>query len=136
VVENFRQYVETLDPKACGELLRSVRLGRIAATHAALPVILPVAFALHGHDLIFKGAGVLAHAAEGHQIVCFEAGRADDDLFSVWSVSAIGELSAVLDPADIGQVDGLQLVSWSPSPSSYFRLTPQVLTGWTSSSTR
>jgi hypothetical protein len=97
---------------------------------------LPVAFAFHGEDLIFKGAGVLAQAAEVHQIVCFETGRADEDLRSVWSVSAIGELSALSDPADIGQVDDLQLVSWSPSPSSYFRLTPQVLTGWTSSSTR
>ena len=88
-----------LDEAACRALLRSTRLGRIALTDHALPMILPVAFTCLDLDIIFRvGSGALARAADAEQVVCFETDWADSRIAAAWSVAAIGHLSRVDDP--------------------------------------
>lgn len=129
-VEIDRQGLRILDDAACNELLGSVRLGRIALTNGALPVILPVAFGRIENDLVFNvGPGILARAAAAEHIVCFQTDWADDDLRSAWSVSAIGQLSVITQPAKLQRAAQLDLGTWSTTDGSFLRLEPHFLSG-------
>ena len=119
-----------LDDNGCLDLLRSVRLGRIALTDRALPLILPVAFAIVDREIVFKvGQGALARAANAGNVVCFEADWIDDELVAAWSVTAVGQLSLVDDAARILELQQLNLGSWSASSPQFVALSPQLMSG-------
>jgi hypothetical protein len=131
-----------LDEAACRALLRSTRLGRIALTDRALPMILPVAFTCLDLDIIFRvGSGALARAADAEQVVCFETDWADSRIAAAWSVAAIGHLSRVDDPDVIDRCRLTDLPMWNGlrdrpevGPSNthsggFVTLTPQLITG-------
>jgi nitroimidazol reductase NimA-like FMN-containing flavoprotein (pyridoxamine 5'-phosphate oxidase superfamily) len=123
-----------LDEAACRALLHSTRLGRIALTDRALPMILPVTFACLDRDILFRaGPGTLDRAAEAEQVVCFETDWADEHGHAAWSVAAIGRLARVRDPWMVEACRQVDLPSWSDGPtresSDYITLSPQVITG-------
>lgn len=122
--------LQILDEQQCHSLLQRVGVGRIALTHRALPLILPVTFGYAHPDLIFSvGAGVLAEAAEQSQIVCFQADWMDADTMASWSVSVIGKLAAMTSESDLRLARDLGIQSWSIAEQRFARLTPQVTTG-------
>jgi nitroimidazol reductase NimA-like FMN-containing flavoprotein (pyridoxamine 5'-phosphate oxidase superfamily) len=122
--------LQILDEQQCRALVQRVRLGRIALTHRAMPLILPVTFGLADPDLIFSvGAGVLADAAEQSQIVCFQADWSAADTMASWSVSVIGQLAPVVSEQDIRLAEQLGIAPWSSAEQRFARLTPQVTTG-------
>jgi hypothetical protein len=122
--------LELLDEEACVELLRTSALGRVALTHEALPIILPVAFSFLDRDLIFAvGPGVLARAAENSQIVCFEADWADAGFLNAWNVSVIGPLSTVTDPTEVARAQELPLGPWPTASASFVKLAPGIYSG-------
>lgn len=125
-----RQGLGVLNEEQCSALLDSVRLGRVALTDRALPIILPVGFGRLDNDLIFRvGQGALARAAGMQQVVCFEADWMGASRTEAWSVLAIGQLSLLDDPSMIKRAELLDLMQWSPSCSTFVRLKPQVMTG-------
>ncbi len=90
-----------LDAEECALLLSSTRIGRLAITERALPVLLPVVFACVDSDVVFGvGPGVVARAAAAGQIVCFEADGADSEFTTMWSVAMTGPLCVVDTPLD------------------------------------
>jgi nitroimidazol reductase NimA-like FMN-containing flavoprotein (pyridoxamine 5'-phosphate oxidase superfamily) len=73
-----RNGLEVLSHGQCLELLRTVRLGRIGVSMQALPVVMPVSFALLGDDVVFRsGTGTKLSAAVDRTIVAFEADQVD-----------------------------------------------------------
>ena len=127
-----------LDEDACRTLLHTCRLGRIALTDGALPMILPVTFACLDDDLVFRtGPGALERAAVARQVVCFEADWLDEQITAGWSVSAIGQLRAVTDPALAERCRAAALPTWSnaaasgsaPDVSAFVALTPELFSG-------
>ncbi len=123
-----------LDEAACRALLHSTRLGRIALTDRALPMILPVAFACLDHDILFRvGPGTLGRAADAQQVVCFETDWADEHGDAAWSVAAIGRLARVRDPRMVEAYRQVVMPAWSDGPThgsaDYITLSPQMLTG-------
>ena len=141
-VDSDGQGMLVLDEAACRALLRSTRLGRIALTDHALPMILPVAFTCLDLDIIFRvGSGALARAADAEQVVCFETDWADSRIAAAWSVAAIGHLSRVDDPDLIERCRLADLPAWSglgdrtqtgatrADSGGYLTLSPQVITG-------
>src|SRR6476661_511161 len=89
--------LQILDEQQCRSLVQRVRVGRIALTHRAMPLILPVTFGFADPDLIISvGAGVLAEAAEQSQIVCLQADGSEADAMTSWSVSVIGQLAPIV----------------------------------------
>ena len=121
--------MELLDQLTCVELLRTSRIGRVAVTHGALPVILPVAFCFLDNDLIFAVApGVLAQAAMSAEVVCFEADWADDDFVNVWSVAVIGQLST-LAAEDLHRAQHIALLPWRTQSATIVKLSPSIFTG-------
>ena len=81
---------QVLAPDECLRLLAGERLGRVAITVKALPVILPVRFALDRDEILFRAAfgGVLAEATR-QAVVAFEADGSEPGGGS-WSVLATG----------------------------------------------
>ena len=77
-------------PAECLRLLAGERLGRVAITVKALPVILPVRFALDRDEIVFRAppGGVLAEATR-HAVIAFEADGSEPGGGS-WSVLATG----------------------------------------------
>ena len=65
---------QVLAEAECLRLLAGERLGRVAITVKALPVILPVRFALDRDEIVFRAppGGVLAEATR-HAVIAFEA---------------------------------------------------------------
>lgn len=125
-----RQGLGVLTEQQCFELLDTARLGRIALTNRALPIILPVAFARLDDDLIFRvGEGALSKAAQMGQVVCFEVDWADDRFDSAWSVAAIGQLSFLEEPERVRRAERLHLIPWSAECDSFVQMTPQMISG-------
>ncbi len=129
-MEVDRQGMIVLDAAACAALLGTTRLGRIALTQQALPVILPVAFGLLDDGLVFNtGPGLLQRAAQEEQVACFEADWADEDFNDAWSVWAIGRLSALSHPGDVRRAQELDLSLWPAVDGEFVRLAPQIFSG-------
>ncbi len=93
----------------CLELLATAGLGRVGVSLRALPVILPVRYAVIGGRVVFRTApGSKLTAATRRSVVAFEADRHDPCGAWGWSVLVQGVASEVTDPAV--QAAALQLL--------------------------
>jgi nitroimidazol reductase NimA-like FMN-containing flavoprotein (pyridoxamine 5'-phosphate oxidase superfamily) len=72
----------------CLELLREVTVGRVAVSHRALPMILPVHFRLDdaGRIRIAAAPGSTLHHATAGTVVAFEADGPAGSVEPTWSV--------------------------------------------------
>src|SRR3954462_4104226 len=129
-MEHDQHGMEILTDSQCVELLEISRLGRVALTHKALPIILPVTFGCLDRQLIFSVApGILARAAEDAQIVCFETDWVDESMLNAWSVSVIGRLTTLSDPWTVERVVKLSLAPWTTGPATIVALAPELYSG-------
>ncbi len=125
-----RNGLEILDEDECHVLVNTTRLGRIALSHQALPVILPVTFATVGRDVVFGvSPGVLADAAIAGNVVCFQTDWTDENMLAAWSVSMIGRLTALTTPVEICGAQHVAIAPWSSDELRYVRLRPAVVSG-------
>ena len=104
-----------LDEPECAKLISTQRLGRIATTRHALPIIIPVVYGCLDEDIIFRvSSGILQRAASDAHVVCFQTDHAGDSNFqSSWSVSVIGSLSLLKDPLKLIAARELPLGPWN-----------------------
>lgn len=96
---------EAMTAEQCRRLLASTHIGRIALTVGALPVVLPVQYALDGDHLLVRTPGhhTVGRGVDG-QVVGFEADRLDLDQGTGWCVSVTGALHVVDHPEELGAV--------------------------------
>jgi uncharacterized protein len=95
----------------CLELLAQVEIGRIALSMDALPVILPVAFALIDDDVHFWSMrDSKLDVAVDNRVVAFESGAYEPETGTGWSVLLQGLTQAVHESDSLGS-------SASPFPS-------------------
>ncbi len=87
----------TLTHEECLQRLAHEPMGRIAVTHRALPVIVPVPYALSGHSIVFRteADGMLARACI-NTVVAFEIDGPGSAATARWSVMVIG-IARLLD---------------------------------------
>ena len=129
-METDCQGLHVLDRSASAQLLRTTRVGRLALVQGALPMILPVAFAMLDADLVFNvGPGTLSRAADHCDVVCFETDSVDERLDDMWSVWVVGHLSRMVNPSDLSRAEQLDLNRWGSRPGEFIRLTPQIFSG-------
>lgn len=77
----------------CLALLGGARVGRIALSHNAMPIILPVMYGVEAEVIVFRAdGGLLAEAARRGDVVCFETDSGDDVAGGLWSVLVLGKL--------------------------------------------
>jgi uncharacterized protein len=114
--------LEVLDEHECFRLLSSTQLGRVALTVGALPVILPVHYALLGHDPVFRtDHGAKLMAASAGNILALEADAADPIDHHGWSVLG--------DGPDLEQAKALPLRPWVGRGDVFVRLKAVLVSG-------
>ena len=86
--------IEYLTTEECLHLLSTASVGRIAVTRDALPVILPVNYAVDGTSLVIRTSegSVLKAARAGGAVVAFEVDSLDERTMTGWSVLITGTL--------------------------------------------
>jgi uncharacterized protein len=131
LMEMDRNGFEVLGRAECFELLRSVPVGRIGLSMSALPVVLPVNFAVDGDRLVVRtAAGSKLDAALGGAVVAFEADQIDTATGDAWSVLVRGSSAVLTDPADIESLADLDLNSWVADRSDqWVMITTDLVSG-------
>ena len=119
---------EELCPEDCLELLKNEPVGHVALSTRALPVVLPVSFAVLDGDIVWKvGKGT---QPSDSSVVAFEADHCEPDRTQRWSVMVQG-LAHVMTDAEVTRAKQLCLESWTVegTADSYICLVPEIVTG-------
>ncbi len=105
--------LEILPFDECLRLLASVPVGRVGFFTDGEVVVLPVNHALDGQDPVFRTArGSKLSAAEGQDLVAFEADGYDEQTRSGWSVVVTGRAEVVYEEAEVERLTLLGLHPW------------------------
>ncbi len=122
-----RNGLETLSRPTCLLLLRNTAVGRIGISVDAMPVILPVNFAVarcepDDDDMIILQAtsGAKVEAALQNNVVAFEADGYDAMNHSGWSVLVQGSSRVVIGPAEQAWAATLPLQPWALTDAPFF----------------
>jgi hypothetical protein len=103
----------------CLALLASGHVGRFSyVARAGVPDVVPVNYALDGHDIVIRsGPGPKLQAAEREDVVAFEVDHIDEDGQRGWSVVVHGR-AAVLSPAQQQHLSA-DVLPWANGPRSH-----------------
>ena len=120
-----------LSRKACLDRLAGQRIGRLALSVNALPVIEPARYVLRDEELFIGG---LAKASFGdalaNSIVAFEVDSIDRSNGLRWVVCVVGQATPVLDRTTIGTLRALPTGTWDAAETErFFRIATTSLTG-------
>src|SRR5438309_10519960 len=123
--------LETLTQEECRLLLDESHIGRLGLSVRALPVVLPVNFAMMDGDAIVRtGAGTKLHAALANSIVAFEVDAVDPVYQAGWSVVVQGRASEICDAGDLERARRLPLQPWATGARDHFiRIRTDVVSG-------
>ena len=124
--------LEILPFDVCLQLLATVPVGRVSFLADGEIVVLPVNHVVDGQDPVFRTArGSKLSAAEGQDLVAFEADSYDEGTQSGWSVLVNGRAQAVYEEAEIRRLSRLGLHPWVTAVDRPFwvRIRPTSITG-------
>jgi hypothetical protein len=128
--------LEALDEAECRRLLRTASIGRLGFTDGALPVVLPVPFAVHDDRILIPAErdSSVVRAMRG-AVVAFLVDSYLRDLRTGWGVTVVGPSRVIGAEHDVAVLDGLRLFASPPAPGRcYITLQPGLLRGWRSGS--
>ncbi|HEX2577544.1 MAG TPA: pyridoxamine 5'-phosphate oxidase family protein [Aquihabitans sp.] len=124
------QGLSPLDDRECYRLLAAAHLGRVALSVAALPVILPVHFALLGRDPVFRTErGAKLRAASAGNVLCLEVDEVDPEGHTGWSVLVTGPAEVLTAPEDLAVASTLPLSPWVGAGDAYVRIRATLVSG-------
>jgi nitroimidazol reductase NimA-like FMN-containing flavoprotein (pyridoxamine 5'-phosphate oxidase superfamily) len=124
--------IQPLNSEECLHLLSTGSVGRIAVTRDALPVILPVNYAVDGGSILIRttDGAILRAARAGGAVVAFEVDNLDERTMTGWSVLVTGTLREVTAVSAVLRAEQLPLVPWVGGERRHFvRITPGLLSG-------
>jgi nitroimidazol reductase NimA-like FMN-containing flavoprotein (pyridoxamine 5'-phosphate oxidase superfamily) len=104
----------------------------VALTARALPVVLPVHFALLDGDIVWRSAqGTKLNDASAGFVVAFEVDRYDTDHKQGWSVMVQGLAHVITEAQQLNKARALPLESWALEglADRYVCLVPNIVTG-------
>jgi nitroimidazol reductase NimA-like FMN-containing flavoprotein (pyridoxamine 5'-phosphate oxidase superfamily) len=123
---------EELASDECFRLLQTAQVGRLALTQQALPVVIPVNFALDRRTVVIRtGPGSILTAAQPPGVVvAFEVDELDRETYSGWSVLVTGTMREVTDASEVVRLSQLALLPWVGGERRHFvRVTPGLISG-------
>ncbi len=123
--------LEVLDRAECLRLLEHEPVGRIGLTSAALPVVLPVNFALDGKRVVFATEpGTKLDAARAGDVACLEVDGYDAVNHTGWSVLVTGKLREIDEPTAVAAVAALPFRPWAiRDPHHFVELSIELVSG-------
>lgn len=111
---DHRVVLETLDRAECLRLLETAPVGRIGVSIGALPVILPVNFAVVGDRIVIRTVpGTKLDAATTRAVVAFEVDSYVPDGSSGWSVMVQGICTEIVAPEEREALATSPLRTWA-----------------------
>jgi nitroimidazol reductase NimA-like FMN-containing flavoprotein (pyridoxamine 5'-phosphate oxidase superfamily) len=118
-----------LDRSECLRLLARGGVGRIAINAGALPLILPVRFAVDGESIVLcVGAGSTLDRATRYAVVAFEVDGSDAG--GEWSVSTVGVARPIPEGSDTNRAEALPLPRWwLDRPHQFVSVSTEHLSG-------
>ena len=123
---------EDLAREACLELVRGEQVGRVALTARALPIVLPVNFALLDGQIVWRSAqGTKLNDASAGFVVAFEVDHFELGQKQGWSVMIQGLAHVVTDDEELDRALELPLEPWALDGMAdrYVCLVPNIVTG-------
>lgn len=125
--------LEVLEREECLSLLTTVPVGRIGLSVDALPVVLPVNYAVDRprDRLVLRTAeGAKLRAALTGSVVAFESDHIDPFSHTGWSVLVRGSSKVLTDPAEIEEARRLPLRPWANEATDYWvSISTDLVTG-------
>lgn len=124
--------LEILPYDECLRLLGTVPVGRVSFFSDGEIVVLPVNYVMDGQDPVFCTAGgSKLSAAQGQDVVAFEADEFDEKTKSGWSVLVNGRAHAIYEDAEIRRLTALDLNPWATTADRPFwiRIRPTAVSG-------
>ncbi|MDQ6648868.1 MAG: pyridoxamine 5'-phosphate oxidase family protein [Actinomycetota bacterium] len=123
--------VRPLNRDECLAALRSHSVGRIAVTHQALPLIVPVNYVLEAEAVLFRTEtdSALARGCR-HSVVAFEIDDLTVDGQRGLSVHLVGFAELVDDRAAVHALQGRVTGSWEDGRDQVVGITLGAVTGW------
>jgi nitroimidazol reductase NimA-like FMN-containing flavoprotein (pyridoxamine 5'-phosphate oxidase superfamily) len=110
----------SLSREECFALLATTSLGRLGATSGALPIILPVCFALHGDRLVFQTVpGTTLDVSVAGAVVAFESDSFGEQGQAGWRVLLQGVASEVRDQTVLEEFRSLGLPEWAAGEGNH-----------------
>jgi len=122
---------EVLPPEECLRLLASERTGRLATHAGALPMIVPVSYAIDGDDVVVSVDDCSrTFGGDGPEVVAFEVDRPFGAAGGGWSVHVVGLAVEILDAAGKRAAEALGLRGWGDARCRRFvRISTALVTG-------
>ena len=127
-----RLVLEELTPTQCLGLIAAGGLGRVGINVEALPVILPVDFALLDDDVVVRTVpGTKLNAALAGAVVAFQTDFSDTITGDGWSVLVRGFAHELTNHDDLREAHQLGLRSWADDGSDdrFVRIESRIVTG-------
>lgn len=126
-----RNGLEILDEDECMRLLAGAAIGRVGIPTDAMPVVLPVAFALDDHRVVFCSTrGTKLYTTLDNAVVAFEADEVDSDCRSGWSVCVTGRVKVASGDAELARLGTLGLRPWADLHDAFYLvIEPDLVTG-------
>jgi len=124
--------LEILPFDRCLQLLATVPVGRVSFFADGEIVVLPVNHVMDGPNPVFRTArGSKLSAAEGQNLVAFEADEYDKRTQSGWSVLVNGRVEVIYEEAEIRRLAQLGLHPWVTAVNRPFwiRIRPSSISG-------
>ena len=121
-----------LTEQECRDLIDTVTVGRLAFVDSEGQQLIPVNFAVHDGDIVFRTmpGTVTAALAEGHDDVAFGADHYDDMYQQGWNVTLVGATSIVDDATVIAALADRRPRPWAPGDRDLLiRLHPRRIDG-------
>jgi nitroimidazol reductase NimA-like FMN-containing flavoprotein (pyridoxamine 5'-phosphate oxidase superfamily) len=116
-----RNGLEVLPLAECLRLLRGAPVGRLGVSSDALPVVMPVNYAVDGDRIVVRtNPGTKLDAAIRNAVVAFEVDHYDALTHSGWSVLVTGRTREITDPDEVEYVKKLRLRAWGVVPADRF----------------
>jgi nitroimidazol reductase NimA-like FMN-containing flavoprotein (pyridoxamine 5'-phosphate oxidase superfamily) len=122
-MESVPRRLDVLDRDACLHLLASAPIGRVGLSVDALPVVLPVNFALDAdaERIVLRTAeGAKLRAALAGSVVAFQADHFDPMSHTGWSVLVRGSSRVLGEGPELDRLRRLPLQRWADSSADYW----------------
>jgi uncharacterized protein len=125
-----RDGLEVLDRAECLRLLGGASVGRIAGTSGALPVVLPVGYALDGDCIVVDtGRGTTLDFATSGSVVAFEVDNLHERGHAGWTVMVTGIAAEVVDELELHRLLGLLHRDRDDQDQHVVRISSELVSG-------
>ena len=124
--------LEVLDEAECRRLLTTAAIGRLGFTDGALPVVLPVPFAMHDDRVLIPAevGNRLVRAMRG-AVVALLVDSYRLDLAVGWGVTVVGPSRVIGEALEVAVLDRLRLFAEPAGPGRcYIEVRPGLVRGW------